>query len=354
MHRRWLIAVIGGIAVAFGGCGDGGGDAADERAAEPVGVPIPEITTPRGFPSIIASAYGSTEVKRRPKRIVTVGRTEHDIVLALGEQPIAVTEWFGDQPYATWPWARKYLGDSKPVVLHTDRGFEWDKIAALKPDLIMAGNAGLTQEEYDRFSRIAPTLGPDQATSNGFSAFWNSLTPVVGAALGRIDQADAYVVDVMKRFAQMARAYPEFARKTVTIARLTEDGTIEANPAEVDTEPLTMLGFVVNPGVSKMTQPSVNDLVEVPKSKIEVLDADVAVLLLDRPEDITRWRQIPGFDELPVVRDGRTLYADPTLSAAIRFMTPLSLRYVASHLPAPLAQAVAGKASQSAPGSEGT
>ena len=32
-----------------------------------------------------------------------MGLTEQDIVLALGQVPIATTEWYGDQPSAVWP-----------------------------------------------------------------------------------------------------------------------------------------------------------------------------------------------------------------------------------------------------------
>ena len=54
----------------------------------------------------MAHKYGDTIVPAEPQRVVVVGFTEQDILLALGVAPIATTEWYGDQPYAVWPWPR--------------------------------------------------------------------------------------------------------------------------------------------------------------------------------------------------------------------------------------------------------
>ena len=57
------------------------------------------------FPVTVTHKYGDTVVPAEPKRVVVVGFTEQDILLALGVAPVAATEWYGEQPYAVWPWA---------------------------------------------------------------------------------------------------------------------------------------------------------------------------------------------------------------------------------------------------------
>ena len=84
-------------------------------------------------------------VPAEPQRVVSVGVTEQDVLLQLGVVPVAVTEWYGEQPDATWPWAHDLLDGAHPEVLHTDNGLEFEKIAALHPDLIVGTNAGLTK-----------------------------------------------------------------------------------------------------------------------------------------------------------------------------------------------------------------
>ncbi len=78
----------------------------------------------RAFPVTVEHALGSTTIEAEPQRVVTVGVTEQDTVLALGVIPVGVTDWYGDQPYATWPWAQDELGDAEPEVLLAADGFE--------------------------------------------------------------------------------------------------------------------------------------------------------------------------------------------------------------------------------------
>ena len=94
------------------------------------------------FPVTVEHKFGATTVRSTPRRIAVVGLTEQDTVLALGSKPIATTEWYGKQPHAVWPWAREALGDAKPTVLSNADGFQFERIALLRPDLIIGTNAG--------------------------------------------------------------------------------------------------------------------------------------------------------------------------------------------------------------------
>ena len=94
---------------------------------------------------------------------MVVGLTEQDTVLALGYKPIATTEWYGGQPYAVWPWARAALGDTKPTVLDNGDGFEFERIAALRPDLILGVNSGMTTGRL----REALAAGPHDRPRQG-------------------------------------------------------------------------------------------------------------------------------------------------------------------------------------------
>src|SRR5262249_23662555 len=106
----------------------------------------------------ITHLFGKTVIKQPPKRVVSAGFTEPDDLLAVGVVPIAVTNWWGAEPFAVWPWAQAKLGDARPVVLNLDNGIQVDQIAGLKPDLIVAINAGLDADTYQKLSAIAPTV----------------------------------------------------------------------------------------------------------------------------------------------------------------------------------------------------
>ena len=62
------------------------------------------------FPVSVEHKYGSTTVEQEPLRVVSVGYTDQDAVLAFGVTPVGIRDWYGDQPDATWPWARTSSG----------------------------------------------------------------------------------------------------------------------------------------------------------------------------------------------------------------------------------------------------
>ena len=103
MKRILLVFALAVVA----GCGSDTEPAEDDSAAR---------AGDGAFPAQVEHKFGTTTVPSKPERIVVVGLTEQDTVLALGDKPIATTEWYGEQPHAVWPWAREALGDAKPIV----------------------------------------------------------------------------------------------------------------------------------------------------------------------------------------------------------------------------------------------
>ena len=137
---------VAALALTLAACGDDDPDdaaattvAPDATAATstPAETAAPDTTgtAPAGdtFPVTVEHALGTTTIEAEPTRVVTVGVTEQDFVLAVGVIPVGVTEWYGEQPYATWPWAQDELGDAKPEVLTTEDGLDYERIAALEP-----------------------------------------------------------------------------------------------------------------------------------------------------------------------------------------------------------------------------
>ena len=150
-------------------------------------------------PVTITHVFGETTIPQPPKRVVSAGFTEQDDLLALGVVPVAVTNWFGDQPFGVWPWAQPKLGDAKPVVLNLDNGIQVQQIAGLKPDLIVAINAGLDQDTYQKLSAIAPTL--PQSDGDAFFEPWKDQATAIGQAVFQADQMKSLISGVDKRFA---------------------------------------------------------------------------------------------------------------------------------------------------------
>src|SRR5690606_41626252 len=115
------------------------------------------------FPVTIEHAFGETTIEEEPKRVATLGWTDHDHALALGVVPVGATKltWGGNEEGST-DWFDAALADidgAKAPTRYADAdGAPVAEIAALDPDLILATNSGITEEEYDKLSEIADVV----------------------------------------------------------------------------------------------------------------------------------------------------------------------------------------------------
>jgi iron complex transport system substrate-binding protein len=295
-----------------------------------------------GFPIAVEHALGTTEVSAPPERIVSVGLTEHDTLLALGVVPIAVTDWYGDQPFATWPWAQDELGDAEPVVLTTSDGFDLERIAELDPDLILGLNAGLDEQSYDQLSAIAPTVAHPVGSTNYFGD-WRAQTNLIGRAVGMESEAEALVADIDARFASAAAEHPEFDGASVAfLQNAFYDGEAIAYQDGLSTQFLTDLGFEIPAALDDFTTAGAAQAF-IPLEQLLVLDeADVLLWATEGPTDREALESEPLYLALEEVREGRLVFTDGLLAGAIYFTSPLSLPFVLDHLVPALAGTLAG------------
>lgn len=315
--------------------------AACAPAAEPASTP--EAGSTGAFPVTVEHEFGSTVIPAEPQRVVTVGLTEQDIVLALGVVPVGVTEWYGEYPHAAWPWAADELGSATPEVLSTSDGFQYERIAGLRPDLIIGVNAGLEQDTYDMLSAIAPTVAHPAGVTSYFSP-WDAQTEIVGEALGRPAEATALVEDIKQRFADVAAEHPEFAgTPAVFLQAPYYDNTAIAYQDGLSTQFLTDLGFVIPSEIDEFTPEADESQAIIPLENLGVLNA-ADVLVWATEDDAARGQleESPLYRQLAPVQGGNLVFTGGVLAGALYFSTPLSLPYVLDELVPQLEQAVAG------------
>jgi iron complex transport system substrate-binding protein len=296
------------------------------------------------FPVTVEHAFGETEVTEEPERVVSVGVTEQDTILALGVIPVGVTDWYGDQPFGTWPWAQEALGDAEPEVLSSADGFQYEKIAALRPDLIIGTNAGIDEDTYEKLTEIAPTVAHPEGGEGNFSA-WDLQTLLIGQALGREAEAERMVDDVKGRFAEVAGAHPEWEGvEAIFLQNAFYDGEAIAYQDGLSTAFLTDLGFVVPPEIDAFHREEDGSQAFIPMEQLPVLDtADLLIWGTEKAEDRTALEAEPLYDALEEVRNGDLLFTDGLTAGAIYFTSVLSLPFVLDHLVPALEKVVGGE-----------
>ena len=133
-------------------------------------------------------------------------------------------------------------------------GFPFEKIAALRPDLIIGTNSGMEKADYEKLSALAPTVAPPKGGTDYFSR-WDVQTVQIATALGREAEGRKLVKDIKDGYAKAAAEHPEFAGKTATFSQNGfYDGLIYTYPENVNTEFLTYLGFEISPAVTALAK----------------------------------------------------------------------------------------------------
>jgi iron complex transport system substrate-binding protein len=330
LTRRTLFRGAGalGLGAALAACGGG-------TAPAPAGDGSPARS--------LTHRYGVTEVTGTPQRVVTVGLTEQDYVLALGVVPVGVREWFGEQPGALWPWAAEAAGGAPaPEVLPTVE-LNVEQIAALTPDLILGVNSGLTQTEYDRLSAIAPTVA-QPAEFADYGAPWQTITETVGAAMGRPERAAEMIPAIEQRFADVRDANPALAGRTGLLAAVLEDGSYYIYAEGPAPRFLVDLGLTLPPAAAALFTGESRPPVLLSPEQFGVLEADVLVVGLYGDTAAATFTADPVFQNLRVAREGRAVLL-PELSeanGALSFGSVLSLPAALDQMGPRLAAAVDG------------
>ncbi|WP_197319046.1 iron-siderophore ABC transporter substrate-binding protein [Saccharomonospora sp. NB11] len=331
-RRGRLRALLAAALLALTACSSG--DRPSDDAAHPAVEP-----EPGALPVTIEHRYGSTTVTDPPSRVVSVGYTDHDALLALGVVPVATTRWFGDYPGAVGPWARDALdGSPVPTVLDDTNGIPFEKIATLEPDLIVGVYSDLTREEYDVLSEIAPTIAPPPDRPD-FGASWRDVTTTVGRAVGRPAEARRLVADVDRRLADVRAEHPDFQRATAVVAALS-DGYFLYGPSDPRTELLVDVGLSPLPDLAALVGDRFG--ASVGRENADVLDTDVVVWLTN--DGGAELRRDPLYNTLRTAKEGREVLIDNTSDFGNAFsqVSVTSIPYVLDRLVPKLEAALDG------------
>ncbi|MFC5993494.1 iron-siderophore ABC transporter substrate-binding protein [Pseudonocardia hispaniensis] len=328
--RRGLGAALALLlALALAACG-GGDPKADATATPRTGT----------FPVTVEHKYGSTTIPAQPQRIVTLGLSDQDAVLALGRKPVGAVAWFGEEPFGTWPWVRTLWGDSPPTVVGERDEYNIEQIAALKPDLILAQYSGMSQAQYDRLSAIAPVVAQPKGFED-YQAPWQDMTRAIGRALGQEQRADELIKGIAERFATIRAEHPEFAGMTAVVAENYEPGQYTAfSPKDPKMIFMSELGFTMPQALQQFI--GTKNLIDFSAERLDLLEADRLMWLTGDAQTEQRIKADPLYQRLRVAAEHRDLfvpYDEPPIGAALSFNTVLSIPYAADQLVAQLAAA---------------
>lgn len=290
---RW-VAVAAASVLLMTGCAAASGPADTEASAN--------------FPVTLEHNYGETTITEKPERVITIGWNAQDVVAALGVVPVATTDftWGTVDKYLPW-FADKVneLGGELPEILTTNDAGEYDyeQILSLRPDVILAPHSGVTEEEYQRLSEIAPTVA---YTGVAWAAAWQDVTRTVGAALGQPDEAEALIASTDASIAEHAAAHPEFAGKTFVYGWSWVEGDTEVGlytNGDAREQLIEQLGFSTAPAIAAASATADQFVTYTSLENLDTVQADLYILWANSADEfdamkanplIAKWAPIAG------------------------------------------------------------
>lgn len=303
------------------------------------------------FPVTIEHVYGTTTIESKPERIATVAWANHEVPLALGIVPVGMSKatWGDDDGDGVLPWVEEKLdelGAETPVLFDETDGIDLEAVNDTHPDVILASYSGITQEEYDALSKIAPVVAyPDVAWGTSMQEMVRANSAALGlAAEGEklVAALDAQVEAALAEHPQLRDAKLLFSY--LDPADLSKIGFYTAH----DTRPgfLSGLGMPLPQVVEEESAGTDAFYAEVSAEEADrFADVDVFVTYGDDADDfIAQLQADPLLSQIPAIAAGRiVVLQNSTPLAASANPSPLSIPWGISDyfalLAAPLTQA---------------
>lgn len=322
------VSLVAASAIALTGC------ASDEPAAGGTAPQADAAGPTDEFPLTIEHALGRTTVKEAPVRVATWGWGSTEAAIAAGVYPVAVAE-------QTWtvgegnllPWVEEAYDDAgveHPTVLTDAEGgasVPYEEFAAVDPDLIVAPYSGMTQEQYDVLSEIAPTVAYPETP---WQTPWDQIITATADALGRSAAGAATVDQIDQYLAAESAEHPEFAGKTfAAIVDAPDKGLVYVyKSADPRAGFLEGLGLKTAPAVEKLAPADGEFFYTLSYEELDKLDSDLVVAYTDSAQDAEALPAKQELQALPAVKDGMVVQQVGTIAvSAVSPPTALSVQY---------------------------
>lgn len=212
----------------------------------------------------IKHVYGTTEVPADATKVATVAWANQDVLLALGIMPLGFSKqtWGVTDGSGMLPWTKEKVdeltanGAAQPKLFDDDGGVKIDPQAvnATKPEVILAVYSGMSKEEYETLSKIAPTVAYPKVA---WGTPWRETIAINATAVGKKTEGDTLVADLEKQVADAVAKHPQIKGKAAAFCYTAEGDATKFGyytTADPRTAFLSDLGMKVPASVEKASK----------------------------------------------------------------------------------------------------
>lgn len=221
-------------------------------------------STTSGKTISIKHVYGTTEVPADATKVATVAWANQDVLLALGIMPLGFSKqtWGVTDGSGMLPWTKEKVdeltanGAAQPKLFDDDGGVKINPQAvnATKPEVILAVYSGMSKEEYETLSKIAPTVAYPKVA---WGTPWRETIAINATAVGKKTEGDTLVADLEKQVADAVAKHPQIKGKAAAFCYTAEGDATKFGyytTADPRTAFLSDLGMKVPASVEKTSK----------------------------------------------------------------------------------------------------
>ena len=327
LSRRALVGSAAALAAVLAACSSEGSSASGSGGSDG--------GTGGGGPATIEHAFGSTEIPEQIDVVTTVAWANHEVPLALGVVPagMAAANFGDDDSNGILPWVEaklEELGAEPPVLFDESDGIDFEGVADTAPSVILAGYSGLTQEDYDTLTEIAPTI-PFPEVAWGTS--WRDMITANASGMGRAEDGAALIEELEGEIEEAVAKHPAITGKSVmflTHVDTTDLSTVNFYTAH-DTRTMFFedLGMTIAKSVQDASARTEEFSSSVSAEQADVFD-DVEIIVTYGDESLVEaLKGDPLLSQMPAVANGAVVHlpGDSPLGTAAN-PTPLALSYI--------------------------
>lgn len=285
------------------------------------------------YPIVIEHAFGETVIESKPERVVTIQWGNHDVALALGVVPVGFSAAnFGVQDDSgLLPWTTEKLdelGITDPNVFQDTDGLDFEAISDAEPSVILAAYSGITQEDYDLLSQIAPVVAYPNAP---WVTTWREQVSYNATGMGMEAEGKQLIKDIENMVDEKLNNYPQIEGKKVVWVNFSADDMSKLHiytPVDSRVSFLHELGMVYPESITEqITDPSSYSLSLSAENAETLYDADL-LIGYGNDELYEAVKADPLLGKIPAIEKGAVAFiASDTPLVAAGTPNPLSISY---------------------------
>lgn len=283
------------------------------------------------YPMTIKHAFGETTIKSKPKKVATISWGNQDVPLALGVVPVGASKanYGVDSKVGLLPWSiakYKELGVDKPVLFDDTDSLDYEAISKTSPDVILAGYSGITKEEYDMLSKIAPVV---PYNNKPWLTLWREQIRIDAQGMGMKKEGETLIRDLDTLIQNKLKQYPQLKGKTAAFAYFNPKdlGNFYIYlPEDPRAAYLTDLGLEFPEEIQELGKKSASFSIQLSAENVDILKS-VDILVAYGNDDLLKAMQHDKLlKTIPAIANGSVaFYEDGSSLAASATPTALSI-----------------------------